>query len=163
MAFSEHGDQNRYRGSCRCVPSRCLAAVRRTLSWVSRNGYNHEYDLAVADHIFAIFAGVTLAVSDTAWLEEHPQIIVTIILFISVAAIFIVLAINQRRFWPRLSFNLLALFFAELTFPSAMYMSAHDLFPQGKALSALPNGVIVWLTIREISVFALNLARRDHD
>ena len=160
MAFSEH-DQRQHGASCRCVPSRGLAAIRRTLAWVSQNGFNHEYDLSVADHIFAIFAGVTVAVSDTAWLEEYPKIIVTILVFISLTVIFIVLAINQRRFWPRLIFNLIAFFLAKLTFVSAMYMSAHDLAPQGRALSALPLGVIVWLTIREISVFALNLTRRN--
>jgi hypothetical protein len=45
---------------------------RRLLRWIGRLGDSHDYDLAIADHIFAIFAAVTFTIYDVQWIQEIP-------------------------------------------------------------------------------------------
>ena len=58
-------------------------------------GRNQDYDLSIADEIFAIFAGITLFLSTRYWVLSHPKIIVVIIIAVSLCVITIVVAINQ--------------------------------------------------------------------
>lgn len=134
-------------------------ALRRLCSWIGEKGYIHDYDLSLADEIFAVFAGVTLLVSYTDWLASHPEIILTIVVSVALTVIAILVAINQRRFWVRVGCYLIAVLLAYAGVESIRYVSAHDL--SARPLNALPIGVLVWLSIREIAVFIMNAGRRS--
>lgn len=136
------------------------AAMRRigsAIDWLSAKGQNHQHDLGVVDEIFAIFAGITLFVSNTKWLQAQPEIIYTIFVSVSLTVVAIVLTINQHRFWPRVVCNALSLLLAFGSVDAIMYASRHDLAPQIDGLNALPIGVMAWIGIREFAVFLMNL------
>lgn len=123
---------------------------------LARLGYNHQYDLAMADEVFAIFAGVTLFVTEADWLLDVPRVIAGIITFVGLTVVACVVAMNMRQLFPRIIAYLTGMVFAWLCATTAMYLSANDLAPQSRELYALPVGLIVWATIREASVFVIN-------
>jgi hypothetical protein len=128
----------------------------RLLRGIGRLGDSHDYDLAIADHIFAIFAAVTFAIYDVKWIQTYPLIISSIIAPVAVTLIVILFAVNQRNVWWRWLHYIIALAAAVTTESAAIYTSSHDLAPSAHALAALPLGVAVWISIRELAVVAMN-------
>lgn len=144
---------------------RCSVALGRLFrsvhSATTRHGYNNGYDLSVADEILAVFAGVTLYLSQTEWLQDpaYKYIIGIIVAAVAVTIVGVILAINTRHFWPRTACYGATLLVAYSGVELISWASAHDL-DQGP-IRALPLGVIVWISIRELSVFLMNGLRRE--
>ena len=137
--------------------NRALKAVGKGWAWAEAAGNSKGRDLSLADEVFAIFAGVTLFVSSTEWLTSYPRIIVVIITAVSATVVAIIVAINQTRLPTRWVAYAVAI---ALSFGGVYWImeeSRHDLAPQINHLRALPVGVIVWILVRELSVFTLNV------
>lgn len=139
--------------------ARSWRALCGLCTWLGDRGHIEHYDLSIADEIFAIFAGVTLFVSYTEWLNEYPVIIITIVTAVALTVVPIIVAINQSKFWIRLGCYSVALVFAYAGVEATLYVSAHDL--SARPLNALPIGVMVWMSIREVSVFIMSFFKRQ--
>ncbi len=129
--------------------------------WLGEKGYNNGYDLGVADEVFAFYSGIVLFVAYNSWAAKSPRIVTTIILAVAVNFAAIIIAINQKKFYVRIGFYILALILALIGIAAIEEVSGHDLNWNTANLGALFVGILVWAGIRETAIFVINLIRRD--
>lgn len=137
--------------------------VKPIWQWFDDKGYNHNYDLGVADEIFSFYAVITLYVSYVDWIQKFPDIIATIIISIMVDIAFIIISVNQKRFWFRTMFYALAILSSMIGTELILEVSAHDLYPHLDEINSIKLGMLAWIGIREIATFGLNIIKRSTD
>lgn len=144
------------------ISKKIWGKVCQIYNWFDEKGYNNNYDLSVADEFFVLYAVITLYVSNTPWLQNaYRPIIQTIVLIVSMNVVMIIISLNQKKFWLRIIFYILTVIFSLIGTEIILEISGHDLVVQRKELSSITFGILVWMGIREIATFTMNLLPKN--
>ena len=133
--------------------------AKRWLLSFDRAGSTHGLDLGVVDDLLAIFVGVAVYLTTIPWVTQVRGLIGAIVASVSLTVLALVFAANQRFPHSRYPAYAASLLMARIAVPWMMRASADDLAPQMSLLKALPLGVAVWMGVREVAIYSLNLSR----
>jgi lysylphosphatidylglycerol synthetase-like protein (DUF2156 family) len=122
----------------------------------------NNFDLGHVDELFAVFVGATLVLSFSGWQSEHPRIIIPIVVSVILVSVCAVAASNVSSIRKRYLCYLSVVFFTVVGICWVTYQARGDLSLRVSAeLRALPIGVIVWIAVRELAIFIMNIFKVD--